>query len=219
MYKGLKKHRILYIDEQKSEARKFKRRFKDFIVESWLPEANLDLFVEKILASNFMGIIVDFLLSEHREDIDYHVPYNGAVLVDAIWEKRAHFPCIVLTSFDNDAVDTISDINYVYSKILLNQDLGKVPLQEKMRIMIDKYEKNIEEKEKRFHELLAKMDKQQLTEAEENELLKIDSFLEESLGKNSSLPEEKKKAISIDKIVELIDSTNNLIEQLKKDKR
>jgi len=215
----MERHRIVYIDEQKSEGRKFQRHFKDFDVEVWLPEEDLDNFIEKILSMNFKAIIVDYLLDEYKEDLNYKIVYNGADLLDRIRDHKANFPCIVLTSYDNDAMQQISDVNYVYPKAQLNETQGKVSLQERVRIMIEHYENKLKKAENRFQELLTKQKNQILSENEANELLKLDTFLEESLDKESALTKEKKQEIAIGTISDLLNSTKNLLTQLEKEKK
>jgi hypothetical protein len=70
-------------------------------------------------------------------------------------------------------------------------------------------------KNARFHELLEKSDTEELTEAEENELLNLDSFLESTLNDHNALPLEKKSELAVGKLDELLNSTNELLKALK----
>jgi hypothetical protein len=212
------KHRVAYIDENPDDSRKFQRHVAETLsVLVFLPEPNLDEFVEKLINSDADAFVVDFMLNEYRIAVQEHITYTGAELLDKILEIRRGFPCFLLTSFDNHAVQMIGDVNYVYNKEIINpeQQSGGITLAEKIRIQIEHYKKDIEKVNDRFHELLNKSNEQDLTELEENELLKLDTFLESTINDYQALPLEKKNKLAVGRTNELIISTNELIALLK----
>jgi hypothetical protein len=214
----IKKHRVAYIDENPEDSRKFQRHVAETLsVSVFLPKPDLDEFVEELINSGVDAYIVDFLLNEYRTAVKDPIPYNGSDLLEKILETRKGFPCFLLTSFDTDAIQVIGDVNYVYHKEIINPEkqLGGTTLAEKIRIQIEHYQKEIEVANNRFYELLNKSDKQDLSEIEENELLKLDTFLESTLNDHQALPIEKKNQLAVGRINELIISTNELINLLK----
>ncbi|NJO18503.1 MAG: hypothetical protein HC877_23060 [Thioploca sp.] len=173
--------------------------------------------MEELLNSGAEAIIADHRLNEYRDEVAGPIDYTGTQLLERIWEIRKGFPGIVLTSHDDDAVQAIENVNYVYSKEILFTDkpVGQVTLAEKIRIQIEHYQATLAKKSARFHELLEKSDTGELTEAEENELLNLDSFLESRLNNHNALPPEKKSKLAVGKLDELLNSTTELLKALK----
>lgn len=216
----MKKHRVAYIDENSRDIRNFKRRvYETLDVIGFIPKPDLDEFVQELLNSEAEAFVVDFRLNEYRTEVEGPITYNGSELIEKILETRKGFPCFVLTSFDEDAIQQTVDVNYVYPKDILNPDKqpGKITLAEKIRVQIEHYQANLAMQNERFQALLAKSESKGLTEAEENELLKLDSFLESAFDDRESLSPEKKSQLAIGKIDELIHSTHELLKALKKE--
>jgi len=212
----MKKHKIAYIDEQNQDIIRFQSRvYQTFDVLGFLPKPDLEAFVEELLDSDAEAFVVDFRLNIYRDAVKAAITYNGADLIKRILNIRKGFPCFLLTSYDNDAVQEIEDVNYVYPKKILEEPLGQITFAEKIRIQIEHYQIGLRTKEERFHQLLGKSDMSELSEAEENELLKLDSFLESALNDHNALPEAKKSRLALGKVAELITSTNELLEMLR----
>lgn len=214
----MKKHTIAYIDEDQKDVTRFQRRVhKTFDVLGFMPRPDLDDFVIELLTSGAKAFVVDFRLSVYRENVEGHISYNGAELVERILSIRKGFPCFVLTSFDDEAIQEIGDVNYVYPKeiVIGNKKIGQVTLAEKIRVQIEHYESNVIKNSNRFYELVEKSEDNSLSEEEENELLKLDSFLESTINDHDSLSDEKKNKLAIGKLNELINSTNSLLEELR----
>ena len=216
----MKKHKTAYIDEEKSEIRNFQSQvYKTLDVLSFLPKSDLDEFVQELLISGAEAFVVDFRLNVYRIDVKVPINYNGADLIDKILKIRKGFPCFILTAYDEDAIQRIEDVNYVYHKdILRPEKRAGISLVEKIRIQIEHYQAAIEKKTNRFLELLEKSEKTGLSEAEENDLLKLDSFLERSINNHDALPDERKKQFAIEKIDDLLASTHELLAHLRGEK-
>ena len=216
----MKKHIIAYVDEQASALDRFQARVSETLeVMAFLPKPNLENFVEELLNSNAEAFVVDFKLNEFRDDVEGPINYDGAELIEKILEIRQGFPCFILTSFDATAVQEIDEVNCVYPKETLDPEkqTGQITFPEKVRIQIEHYQAKLNERNERFHELLNKSEKNELTEEEENELLNLDSFLEKVLNNREAIPAEKKDSVAFGRIDTLIKSTDELIEMLKKE--
>lgn len=217
----MRKHKVAYVDENSRDIHNFQRRVYEILdVLAFIPKPDLDEFVQELLDSDAQAFVVDFRLHEYRTEVEGPITYNGSELIERILAVRKGFPCFVLTSFDEDAVQQTVDVNYVYPKDILNPDkqLGKITLAEKIRVQIEHYQANLAKQSDRFQALLMKSDSQGLTEAEENELLKLDSFLESTLDDRESLSSDKKSQLAVGKIDELILSTQELLRALKEEK-
>jgi hypothetical protein len=83
---------------------------------------------------------------------------------------------------------------------------------------MDRNKENVmSDKKQRFEHLLGKsMLHHGLTEAEENELLRLDTFLAETDSRHQPLPPEKVTELTTARLDELIKSTENLLEYLKR---
>ncbi len=214
----MKKHKVAYIDEKRSDIDRFQRRvYETLDVLPFVPKPNLDEFVQELLNSGAEAFVVDFRLNEYRVDVEGPITYNGSKLIEKILAFRKGFPCFVLTSFDDHAIQEMEDVNYVYPKKILVDPLGKTTFAEKIRIQIEHYQATLRKNSERFEMLVERSRTQELTEAEESELLKLDSFLESVLDDRESLPPEKKSQLAVGKIDELIYSTHKLLEILKEE--
>jgi hypothetical protein len=214
----MKKHKVAYVDEERSAINTFQRQVHETLdVLEFIPKPDLDEFVQELLNSEAEAFVVDFRLNVGRIDVEGPITYNGSELVEKILAVRKGFPCFVLTGYDEDAVQQTTDVNYVYSKDILEpgKQPGNITLAEKIRVQIEHYQANLKKQNERFEALLHKSETQGLTEAEENELLKLDSFLESVLDDRESLAPEKKNEIAVGKIEELINSTQELLNVLR----
>lgn len=215
----MNKYKIAYIDESQDEIRKFQRRVYDvFDVITFFPKTNLEEFVDELLGSDADAFVSDFRLNEYRIDINEPINYSGAELVERLLNIRQGFPCFVLTSFDNDAIQETSDVNYVYSKDVLTEEKQTSKFAERIRVQVEHYKNNVDALQSRFLDLVEKSENEDLTEEEENELLSIDTLLEKSINLKNALPDEKKRQLAIGKIDELIASTSDLLKLIKQRK-
>lgn len=214
------KHKIIYVDEEKKEIRDFQRKFSsDFDVIGLLPTKELAELVDIILSSDAKAVVTDFNLAEYRTDVKYPVPYDGVNLVETLLEIREGFPCFILTSFDADAIKEAEDVNLIYPKDALNQRVGKTTLQEKVLAQIGHYTARLKQASKEFDELVGHSKNRALNEREEARLQELDTFLEKSLNAKQALPKPSKQATAIKRLGELLRSTDELIQELRKGKK
>lgn len=214
----MRKHRVAYIDEQRREHRQFQLYVESTLdVFALLPKPNLDDFIEELLNLDVEAIVADHRLNEYRDEVEGPINYTGTQLLEKIWEIRKGFPGIVLTSYDDDAVQEIEDVHYVYPKEIIfgETSVGQVTLAEKIRLQIEHYQITLSKKNARFDELLKKSETEELTEVEENELLNLDSFLESTLNDHNALPLEKKNQLAVGKLDQLLNSTNELLQAIR----
>lgn len=216
----MSKHKIAYIDESRDEIMRFQRQvYESLDVEVFYPKEDMDFFIEELLNSGVEAFVSDFHLGHYREDVNVNINYTGGDLIERLLAIRERYPCFVLTSFDNDAVERMNDVNYVYSKQLLTDTKQVRIFIKKVIAQIEHYSQNINDASARFFDLLDRSANRKLTEEEENQLLELDSFLERTLSQKSALPKERKNQLVIEEITKLLSSTNDLIQMLRENRK
>ncbi len=215
----MKKYKILFVDEVAADIRRFQRYVekndsdKDFELIVMTPENTLDNFLNEIKDEKFDAIITDHRLYEENANISF----NGLDLVKAILGEKIHFPCFVLTSFDDEVVADGEDVNIVYIKGLMHTDAegsGHATFLDKIKNQILHHRKRIQEAENELLELVKKPNKQDLNAEDEARLQELDTFIEQSSGKKSSLPKHLKGTKNLDALHKLIESTDELLKNL-----
>ena len=207
----MEKYRIAYVDENPEEIRQFQRYASDdFEVVPFEPPENLKEIVDLILDNKVLALISDYNLTEYNNI----ARYDGVDVVREFLKFKPGFPTFVLTSYDEDAANESSDVNVVYTKKVLNQDLG-IPFKERIRKQIQHYLQKIESSRKELSELLKKRESEKLTMQEEEKLLELDSFIEQSINAECALPKDLKVPSNADKLSEILKSTRELIEEIK----
>jgi hypothetical protein len=217
-------YNILFIDEESSQQERFldyfEKVYPEIVPKCVFPEAYLEEMLEKVSEIHPDAVVTDFVLNEIKTDISYNVNYTGIELVDAIHKHREGFPCFIITSFDDTAVDATDDVNLVYIKDVLNtkkgtsKDTSKVTFAQRIISQVDKYRSKIDNAKEELLALVEKREKGQAGADDESRIIKLDSFLEKSLDSYSALPPELKELSNIDRLNELIEKTDALLKKL-----
>lgn len=207
--------RILYVDEEAEERRRFQFYIKrndsesKFEVVALEPTENLEDFVEEIMNGNFDAIITDHKLGDAMPEI----LYDGIDLVKMISYRRLDFPCFILTSWDDEAVKNGEDVNIVYIKGLMNGEEGhKATFLDKIENQIKHHRNKINEYESEYQELL---NKDTLNSFEDEKLTELDTIIEKMTNKQSSIPKNLKTRKNLDELHKMINNTDDLINKLK----
>ena len=160
------------------------------------------------------------MLNEIRTDISYNVDYTGIELVDVIHKHREGFPCFIITSFDDTAVDATDDVNLVYIKDVLNtkkdikKNTSKVTFAQRIISQVDKYRSKIDHAKEELSTLVEKRAKGQTGVYEEDRIIKLDSFLEGALDAYDAIPSQMKELSNLDKLNELIGKADEILKKL-----
>ena len=129
--------------------------------------------------------------------------------------KKQNFPCFVITSFDNDAIKVSTDVNIVYIKGILHGAeetiKTKATFIDKIEHQILHYQQQLSKARERLEELIAKSDSSDLNAIEEEELIKLDTFLESSGDASCALPDSLKHSSHLKKLHRLIDDVDLLL--------
>ena len=217
-------YKIVYIDEYQDDIDDFLDYFddkdsgKNFDIKILLPAENLNEMINLIFQENPDAIISDFQLNEYKTDISYNVPYTGVGLAERILETKHNHPCFVLTSYDDDAIKTSQDVNIVYIKDILHgieeKSNAKANFLDIVENQILHYRKRISNAEKELLALVEKSNTQDLNANEEDRLLELDTFIEQSIDKKSALPKHLKGTKNLDALHKMIENTDKLLSNL-----
>ena len=164
------------------------------------------------------AIVTDFKLNDIKIDIKYTVKYNGIELIKSIRGQMDDFPCFVVTSFDDDAVNDTDDVNLVYIKDVLktkkDNDKAKVTFAERIISQIDKYQSKIGNAKKELMTLLDKRKAGNATAPDEEKIIELDTFLEKTYDNTFVVPKEMKKMSNLDRLNTLINQVDELLKKL-----
>lgn len=204
-------YRIAYIDDDTRDIHKFERDmeniFKVKAVQIQRDTVLQDL-VKKLIDWNFDYLIVDFHLSERTG-----CGYNGDEVLKLFLDELPHFPAMLLTNFDENAIESAKnlDVDKIHRKVSNDEQLSLFVARVKAKI--EQYREDRKNKESRLIELKEKSAADDLTAKEEEEAIKIDTFLEQTLGKSPDLAKTVLSSNS-SRLDTLLTKTDSLIEKL-----
>ena len=213
-------YKIVFIDEEIDQQEMFVRHFKSMCPESILmcefPLKTVEEMRDRIWSLCPDAIVTDFRLSEIRSGVNYTVKYNGIDLLKAIREQREDFPCFVITSFDDQAVDVSDDVNLVYDKSRLDTrgENEKVTFAARVTQQIDKYRFRVENARIELKGLIDKRLSGDANVYNERRIIELDTFLEKALGAQSSVPPELKTLSNLDRLNKLLKKVDELLKRI-----
>ncbi len=205
-------YKVIYVDEDQSDRHAFQRAYsEDFDVVVLNPCQDIDDSIKFILDEHCDGVVTDFKLNELA-----NIHYTGTELVDKLLAIRDGFPIVILTGFPNGegdpAINHVVDANIVYDKLDLKDVAKKELLKDKIYTNIKNYKSRIIKAADKIQELIKK---DHMTPKEEAELLDLDSFLEKSIDKDSSIPDTIKTEFIQNKFDEIISLGKKIIKEHK----
>lgn len=214
-------YKIVFIDEEIDQQEIFAKHFKVFcpgaVISCEFPQQTVEEMLDKIWSLSPDAIVTDFRLSEIRIGIRYTVKYNGIDLVRAIREQREDFPCFVITSFDDQAVNVSDDVNLVYdkSKLDIAVENEKVTFAARVVQQIDKYRSRIENARRELRGLIDKRISGDANVYDEQRIIELDTFLEKAFGAQNSVPSELKTLSNLDRLNRLLNKVDELLERMR----
>jgi len=211
---------ILFIDEESTQHDQFMDYFEqvcpEIVPQCEFPLPTINEMLQRIEELCPDAVVTDFRLNEVRVDIHYNVKYDGIELINAIHEQREGFPCFVITSFDDEAINGSDDVNMVYIKDILRPetDKAKVTFAERITRQVDKYRSRLGNAKQELATLMKKRNDGAANVYDEERIIEIDSFLEKSLGAYDSIPKELKKLSNLDRLNSLIGRVDELLSKI-----
>lgn len=214
-------YKIVFIDEEKEQQEWFEEYFDshkkdETSIISIFPGTSMEDMISTLDEQHPDAIIADFLLNEIKEDIKHNVPYNGVDLVQTYQYRRPEFPCFILTSKDEDALNESSDVNMVYVKGFLKNEKGNTTVSFYDRVIrqIAAYRERLDRAQSEVDELIEKRRSGQMTIQDNNKLVELDDFIERSLDRESSIPADMKSTENIDKLSSMVAKLDELLAKL-----
>lgn len=212
------KYKIAYIDEDEAWINTFYQTFKDdFDIVRVKADSNttLDGLVNLIIEEELDGVITDYLLDESGD-----VEFNGNRIVEAINRYKPHFPVLMLTSYETQAMNHTENVNIIYDKDALDGENEKrlSVFKTKIKSNIERHRQLQETTQSRIEELAEKRNKDELIPEEEEELTKLFIRLDELQPEGKDIPANLVRPEAITKLNNLVDQTREILNELKKGK-
>lgn len=205
------KFRMGYLDEDDSDI----IRFYDFIkgyptyeFQDFKPKYSIDELVDEILASNLDVLVIDYQINEYAS-----INYNGVKVFELLRSKRKNFPCIILTSFADDAISESFDTHVVYSKSIPfgTDSTAKKIFELKIRKSIEHY---ISEMDLASNELAQLSSLNCLSLEQEARLIELDEFLESNIINDGRIPKHLKSSGHINSVKSLIVKAESILKKM-----
>lgn len=209
-------YKIAHIDENAAAINNFYQNFKtDFEILKIKVDANstIDLIIEESFDNHVDAIVVDYMLDEEGD-----VNFNGNLIFDTIRKIKPHFPIVMLTSHEPQAIDHMEDVHIIYSKDILDgesEDELEI-FKTKLKSNIERYYSKIQNTEKNIEVLVKKKNEQGLEPSEEEALTKLFILMDELEPEGKEIPVNLIQRESITKLNEFVTQTKEILEELKK---
>lgn len=209
-------YKIAHIDENAAAINNFYQNFKtDFEILKIKVDANstIDLIIQESFDNHVDAIVVDYMLDEEGD-----VNFNGNLIFDKIRKIRPHFPIVMLTSHEPQAIDHMEDVHIIYSKDILDgesEDELEI-FKAKLKSNIERYYSKIQNTEKSIEALVKKKNEQGLEPPEEEELTKLFILMDELEPEGKEIPVNLVQKESITKLNDFVTKTKEILEELKK---
>lgn len=210
------KYKLGYIDEDRGWGNTFYQAFKnDFEINlvEINSETTIDSIIQEMLDSRLDGVVIDFRLDETGV-----VNFNGDKVAEKLLSNRPHFPIIMLTSFEQDAIDHVENANIINAKDILDGDNPEKVnvLSAKIFSNIQNYYSKMDRTEKRIEDLVKKQNEGLIDPKEEEELTKCYMFIDEIFPDEKEIPANLIQKEAITKLNEFVDQSKEILAHLKK---
>jgi hypothetical protein len=209
-------YKIAHIDENAAAINNFYQNFKsDFEILKIKVDATstVDLIIKEAFDKKVDAIVVDYMLDEEGD-----VNFNGNLIFDKIRKIRPHFPIVMLTSHEPQAIGQMEDVHIIYSKDILDgesEDELEI-FKTKLKSNIERYYSKFQNTEKSIEELVKKKNETGLDPAEEEALTKLFILMDELDPEGKELPANLIQSGTITKLNEFVSQTKEILEELKK---
>ncbi len=209
-------YKIAHIDENAAAINNFYQNFKtDFEILKIKVDANstIDLIIQESFDNHVDAIVVDYMLDEEGD-----VNFNGNLIFDKIRKIRPHFPIVMLTSHEPQAIDHMEDVHIIYSKDILDgesEDELEI-FKAKLKSNIERYYSKIQNTEKSIEDLVKKKNEQGLEPLEEEDLTNLFILMDELEPEGKEIPVNLMQKESITKLNDFVAKTKEILEELKK---
>lgn len=213
------KYTIAYIDENDGWLNTFYQTLKnDFNVLKFKVDAHSTVksIAENLKQRDLDAIVTDYLLEEEGD-----VSFNGNKIVDEIKKTRPHFPIIMLTSHEPQAINHMDDVHIIYGKSILDgesEDELEI-FKTKIKSNISNYHKKIKDTNDRIENLVEKMNSSGLEIPEEEELSKLYILFDELNPEGKDIPANLTHRESLTQLKDFVKEAREILIEIKKLKK
>ncbi len=221
---------ILFIDEEKTAHRSFKKDFLDKNKErfsgSWVfPTPTLEEMIERIFEINPDVVLTDFSLNDKKSDLPaaYTVEYNGGDIARELLSRRKNFPVYIATSLGDDAAKDGYDVKLIHEKygsFKENKNENQSPPDAQHLTFADRiyydalsYKQFMDNASAEFDALIEKRKSEELGLAEEQRLIELDGILESYLDTRSRIPDDLRVTSNIKRLDDLISKAEEILKR------
>lgn len=168
---------------------------------------HIEDIIEKIRANRCDALIIDYKLSSQQA-----VSYNGVELVKAIEKRFSGFPMFILTSHESDLfTKELFDAYLVFDfERYISEELERIELNTKIIEQVKKYRLTIEQVKSELYSLIESKGN---NVAIDDQILRLDSFIERSMFGGSCLNDKLKKDLSGNNLRDLIERIDILLKR------
>lgn len=208
--------RLAYIDEQEASLSNFYSHFNNDY-ELVMIKVDENSSIESILKECF-DKEVDAIVTDYKLEEEGNVSFNGDKLFNTIKAKFPHFPAIMLTSWEPEAIDHMENVHVIYNKDVMNGTSGEEFKIFKSKIVstIKNYRKKIEDTNLRIGELVDKRNNTTLEINEEEELTKLYMLYDELYPDSKEIPTNLIQKEAITQLNDFVNEAKGILEELKK---
>ncbi len=217
------KYKVLIVDENQEQIDDFINFFEPIEDFEVIPLNTLndesELF-EIIIDNEIDAVAFDYKLKENNSTFEK----NGDAYQTDLLDNFENFPTFIITNNAADSKAMHTDPFKVIDKRIINfdseneeQKIEAQELVEKVRLSIEKYKENLAAYEEELLQLIDRQNKGASLEKDEiYRMIELDTKLENSISKKSSIPKDWKSPAGLDAIKQLVENSQNILIQLKK---
>lgn len=209
------KFKLAYVDEQETSISNFYSHFSndyDLLIIHVNEGSSIDSIVDECFNNEVNAIITDYKLEEEG-----NVDFNGDALFNAIKSKHPHFPVIMLTSWEPEAIDHMENVHLIYSKDILDGESADEfnIFNSKITHNIKSYFKKIEETNEKISFYVDERSKRKLEIYEEEELTKLYILYDELHPEGKEIPTNLIQRESITQLNEFLNEAKGILNELR----
>jgi hypothetical protein len=213
----MSKYSIAYIDEEEEHRDAFQYYFDiypEFEVHCILPSGKtIDDVVNEVVELNPDVVVVDYYLKY----ADPEVSDNGDAFIQRINDRKPLLPTMLFTSYVDKAKHSFlppeKKLTTFKKEKISNRDDDE--FKNTVYEYISYYKELLKKYKTEFSELSLK---ETLTEKERGRLKELDIILESAPDRQTALPEKSKADETIEKLDDLILSTRELLDEIKRNR-
>lgn len=213
----MRKYRLGIIDESEKDRIKTIAHFEDNNIYNFecvilsLDIDSEDELIEQIIENDLDCVAIDYKLIDHPK-----LSFNGDIILNKLLSEKYQFPAFILTNLVSDASqENIDDFRIISKRAINPESIEGEELITKLKNYVDKYYKEIQEKEDELYDLIEKEQLNTLSDVECNRMLELDDFLEHSLSAKSKIPANWKKADTFKEITEMRKLAEEILKEIK----